>query len=498
MNEQEPTLPAGGDNPEDFQAPLAETDEFEPIVINEDSVVIMGVELDRNPEPGELTPEAKKFKDFVVDEYSLQLLQTYAKAVKLNQPMLVEGEAAVGKSYTIEYLAYLTNSEVYRTSLHGQTDTTDLIGKWIPRTEHYRQQMERLLADPSRCSSSESEEIIKNFKAEKTKDLEEIAPEDLAEGRVLDKETMMRIAELEGIEISKSEWKWQNGVLPEAIANNGWIILDEMNTCEPQILVRLNAMLEQDGQLILHEDGDRVVRPQDPDKGYRIFATTNPPGGKYRGRVPLSAEYVSRWSYHSLPDIPASVHAFRSKVRMGLSVEMDDDSIDRLREQSVGEIAEGRFSLVELFEKDWVEDFIDRYTEAWIKLRQAVLEDDSSMTRDQQQKFDFDQRDLVRFEQYVTIFAEPGNMKQVIQEAIEYCWVGKFKTEAARDQARDICDLIRVSEPKPKVKVRVEQEDLHRVVADILADPRVRKDHKEMILGSPLVPDEEFRSDDNE
>jgi midasin len=284
-----------------FKAPIEK--KRRPIEIKKDKVIVMGVELPRNPEPGPRTPPAEKFKDFVEDEFSLKLLQIIAKSVYLGQPLLLEGEAAIGKSSAIEYLAYLTNNEVYRMSLNGQTDTTDLIGKWVPRSENWRQKIEELYRHPEKCKNPEARRMLESIKVQPS-EKEEIAPE-RAEAKVgLTKEEMQRIAELEGIPISEADWVWQDGELPRQIENGAWTVLDEVNTCEPQILVRLNALLEKGGQLVLHENGDKIPKPKDPNKKPMLFATCNPPGGRYRGRIPLSAEWISRWNYQNVGELP--------------------------------------------------------------------------------------------------------------------------------------------------------------------------------------------------
>ena len=66
-----------------------------------ENVSIAGVKIERNSEAGPRVPLAERFDTFSEDEFSLNLLQTIAKSAALDQPLLLEGEAAVGKSYTI-------------------------------------------------------------------------------------------------------------------------------------------------------------------------------------------------------------------------------------------------------------------------------------------------------------------------------------------------------------------------------------------------------------
>lgn len=468
-------LPEKGKGEEEkFEAPLEEKEEEQPIRIEKDKVIVLGVEIPRNPEPGERTPKPDKFREFVEDEFSLDILQRAAKGIALNQPTMLEGEQAVGKSKAIEYLAYLANQEVYRMSLNGQTDTTDLIGKWVPKTEDRRRKIEMLYKNPERCKSPEARRLIKSAKirsVEETKE-KEIAPERY-EGKpkiALTKEDSMEIAELEGIPVTEADWVWQDGELPRQIENGAWTVLDEVNTCEPQILVRLNALLEKGGQLILHEDADRIPQPKDPNKRPMLFATCNPPGGRFRGRVPLSAEYISRWNYQQIGELPKEGAIFREKIINGTEPEMKPETLERIRKMFVEpEPLEEELTLADVFGKEWTNDFTEKYVTAFYQLKEMVEKEE--IAGDQEQVFDFDQRDLERFRAYIRRFREKGKMKKVIEDAIEYCWLGKLKDAKDRKKARDIVlKLIKVSEPKEQLpQTEKEQEKMIRnLKADII------------------------------
>ena len=160
-------------------------------------------------------PLAERFDTFSEDEFSLNLLQIIAKSVALDHPLLLEGEAAVGKSYTIEYLAHLCNKEVYRMSLNGQTDTTDLIGKWIPRTETIRKKMESLLKNPELCKNVKARQLVEAKTQVKQSEKQEIAPEQSEPIVGFTKEALEMIASLEGIDIPEGDWVWQDGDIPK-------------------------------------------------------------------------------------------------------------------------------------------------------------------------------------------------------------------------------------------------------------------------------------------
>jgi MoxR-like ATPase len=74
------------------------------------------------------------------------------------------------------------------------------------------------------------------------------------------------------------------------------VILDELNLAEPQVLERLNPVLEREPSLVLTEGpgtrfgrrGDVPVHPR-----FRVFATMNP--AEYQGRSLLSPAFRDRW-----------------------------------------------------------------------------------------------------------------------------------------------------------------------------------------------------------
>jgi hypothetical protein len=81
-----------------------------------------------------------------------------------------------------------------------------------------------------------------------------------------------------------------------------WVLLDEVNLAEPQILERLNSVLEHEPTLVLTEHDNSVIgHGGTPVHGdFRIFGTMNP--AEYAGRSVLSPAYRDRWrGYRAVP-----------------------------------------------------------------------------------------------------------------------------------------------------------------------------------------------------
>lgn len=454
-------------------APIEEKPK-KPVEIFTEQISVLGVELPRNKERKERVPLAEKFATFSEDKLSLDLLQRIAKSAALDQPLLLEGEAAVGKSYSIEYLAHLCQMEVYRMSLTGQTDVTDLIGKWVPRTETLRKKLEDLIKNPEKCKSAEARRLIEERTRIKPAKGEEIAPEKAKPLIGLTREEWETIALQEDIEVPEGDWVWQDGDIPKQMQTGAWSVLDEVNTCEPQILVRLNALLERHGQLVLHEDASRIVPRHE---NFRLFATVNPPGGRYKGRVPLSAEWISRWNYQNVGDLPKEIAALRLMAAEGVRV--PEVKLEELPIITPKEISKEK-TLSDYFGEEWVRDLFTKYTEFRYKAREMVR--NGEIAKDQPQIFDFDQRDDWRFREYLRKFAEPGNMKKTIEEAIEYYFLDKVKDPRDRKKLKDVAKLIDVSEPKirlPEAKADLEK-NLRQLKAEIL--PEMSEEHRKKIV----------------
>jgi len=424
-----------------FTAPIEKAEKKEtPVEVTKDKVSVLGVEISRNQEPGDRTPSAEDFKNFSEDEFSLGLLKKIAISVKLEHPLLLEGEAAIGKSFSIEYLAHLANKEVYRMSLNGQTDTADLIGKWVPRSESGYKVVEAKMKHPERLSEV-SRAIYENAQNQRNQ-AGEIEP------RHLTKEEMAEVAKNEGISVADTDWVWQDGMVPKAMREGGWLVLDELNTCEPQILVRLNSILEKAGKLVLQEDGDRDIPRH---KEFRIFGTMNPPGGKYKGRIPLSAEFVSRWAYQNLGKLPKEVFLRRTLLRLGISEPVEKGKLEFVEPEEAG------VKIVDLYGKEWTRDLGVKYTTFLYEAQELV--DKEEIGKDQHQKFDFDQRDMDRVMDYIEIMREPGKMSKTIKEAIEFYCVNKCKSAEDRKKILNVADLIKVAEPKEKIPTEKKKKE---------------------------------------
>ncbi|MCO4746041.1 MAG: AAA family ATPase [Proteobacteria bacterium] len=247
-------------------------------ILDEHTLRVLDIPLDRRP-PGPLTPSLDFFAHYTLDAPTLRTLRFLARAVKLKMPCLLEGETATSKTSSISFLAALTGHQLVRINLNGQTDTSELVGRYIPNEEQVRLPVDEMM-NHLELLEDESRMILE--RAQQTH-------------RGLTGVEKQQIAANEGIQ--PPQWRFQEGLIPQAMRNGWWVILDEVNLAEPQVLERLNSVLERNPTLVLTEGpgtrfGPNGDCPVDPN--FRIFATMNP--AEYQGRSVLSPAYKDRWT----------------------------------------------------------------------------------------------------------------------------------------------------------------------------------------------------------
>lgn len=99
--------------------------------------------------------------------------------------------------------------------------------------------------------------------------------------------------------VVNNETIWQDGILPLAMRNGYWLVLDELDAADPSVLTLLHPVLEDNPILVLKENSGEVVKPH---PNFRIFATANTIGamedraGSYSGTNKMNEAFVDRWS----------------------------------------------------------------------------------------------------------------------------------------------------------------------------------------------------------
>jgi cobaltochelatase CobS len=98
--------------------------------------------------------------------------------------------------------------------------------------------------------------------------------------------------------VKGGETLWVDGVLPTALREGLWLVVDEIDFAEPSILAVLTAVLEPNGRLLLKEKGNELVAPH---PSFRLFATANAVGAMsvyrhlYQGANLMNEAFLDRW-----------------------------------------------------------------------------------------------------------------------------------------------------------------------------------------------------------
>jgi hypothetical protein len=204
--------------------------------VTEESVRVLDVELPRQAPGGRMVPAQEHAHALCMDASFLATARTVALAAREGLPCALEGETASAKTTSVRWLAWLCRQGFVRLNLNGQTDTGELVGRYVPAA-------------------------------------------------------------------GEGGWRFGEGFLPQAMREGWWLLLDEVNLAEPQVLERLNPALESPPSLVLSEhDGRRFGAGGDVpiDPRFRLFATMNP--AEYAGRSVLSPAFRDRWTVWSCVD----------------------------------------------------------------------------------------------------------------------------------------------------------------------------------------------------
>jgi MoxR-like ATPase len=108
-----------------------------------------------------------------------------------------------------------------------------------------------------------------------------------------------RMSDLVGkVHVIAGETRWMDGVLPMAMRNGWWLLLDELDFAEPAVLSLLHPVLEEESVLVLKENSGEIIHPH---PSFRLFATANSIGAMseraatFTGTNDMNEAFLDRW-----------------------------------------------------------------------------------------------------------------------------------------------------------------------------------------------------------
>jgi MoxR-like ATPase len=257
------------------------------VEVTAETVRILDVTLPRRATAGPLVPTAGRFHHLCFDATFLRAARAVAAAAHAGLPCALEGDTAVAKTTAVLWVAHLCRQEAVRLNLNGQSDTGELVGRFVPSSDWPDWDL-ALLAQEGHLLDPSSRTIVERARVE---------------GRQLNWVERGVVAARE--RFAPVNWRFWEGIVPDAMRHGRWVVLDEMNLAEPQILERLNPVLEQPPSLVLSENsGVRFGPGGDVEVAdtFRMFATLNP--AEYAGRSVLSPAFRDRWTLWNMLEPP--------------------------------------------------------------------------------------------------------------------------------------------------------------------------------------------------
>ncbi|XP_036895348.1 midasin isoform X2 [Sturnira hondurensis] len=254
---------------------------------------------------------------------SLQSLESVMKCVQMSWMVILVGPASVGKTSLVQLLAQLTghtlkvmamNSAMDTTELLGGFEQVDLIRPWRQLVEKVESTVRALLRDSLVISTDDAEVVLrawshflltykpkclgedgKGVTVEIVNKLEavlllmqrlnnKINSYSKAEFTKLVEESRSFGAKLRQASsgCSHGTFEWVDSMLVRALMSGDWLLMDNVNFCNPSVLDRLNALLEPGGVLTVSERGmiDGSTPTITPHPNFRLFLSMDPVHGE--------------------------------------------------------------------------------------------------------------------------------------------------------------------------------------------------------------------------
>jgi midasin (ATPase involved in ribosome maturation) len=118
--------------------------------------------------------------------------------------------------------------------------------------------------------------------------------------------------------LNKDGTYWVDGVLIEAMRKGWWYLADEINASSAEINFIYHSLLDDDGFVVLSENGGEVVRPHE---NFRFFASMNP-STDYAGTKEINKALLSRFCVIKIDFSPPKIEASILQNRTGIVKEV--------------------------------------------------------------------------------------------------------------------------------------------------------------------------------
>lgn len=233
-----------------------------------------------------------------IQSLNVSVAESLLLSIERSWPTILVGPSRSGKTELILQLGDLVGAEVVEMCLNPDMDAIDLVGGFEQVDE--RRQFDDLLMTVKRFTR---EQLIQhglcchpdvNSWAGALANLEQCSdPQGLKlclqnlsslglSTRYGDFSSMCDTISHNLDADNRARFDWVDGLLVRALRQGKWLVLDNANLCNPSVLDRLNALLEPNGCLSIHEHCDEHGNAENvkPHQKFRLFMTMDPRHGE--------------------------------------------------------------------------------------------------------------------------------------------------------------------------------------------------------------------------
>eukprot|EP01043_Picozoa_sp_COSAG02_P021158 COSAG02_NODE_1067_length_14816_cov_16.863219_1_plen_4938_part_11 len=256
-------------------------------------------------------------------QQQMNTVEAVLKAIEMRWLTILVGDSGSGKTSIIRLLAQLSGNDLYEYTISDAADTSEFLGcfeqvdpskamqnairqlkiaaeecaeRLVLLQDHKAVEASRSLLDTAaqvqQLSNSDDsvEELdkqqrVKQQALQSSHLLQQIEQVTSRFGIPYDTQSLQDALRNNSSASSNTEagrFEWVDGKFLEAVEHGGWVVLDNVNLCEPTVLDRLNPLFENGGVLQVNEQGllNGEVRTIQPHPDFRLFMVMDPASGE--------------------------------------------------------------------------------------------------------------------------------------------------------------------------------------------------------------------------
>ncbi|CAH1795989.1 unnamed protein product [Owenia fusiformis] len=224
-------------------------------------------------------------------------------AVNSQCAVILTGPPVSGKTTIVQELARLKNKRLYTIAMNADMEINDLIGGFAPVNPEYldnsfRRQIQKLAntliqAIPVKCVQY----VIDRLECGHINEVASTLVNDSRESVALIQQIQHLLDRESNLEKSAfvTGFRFIPGPIIDAMREGSWILLDNVDLARPEVVERINSLVERDACLFTLEingESENNIQKHTPNEGFYLICTAN---STRDGRFPLSEPFRNRF-----------------------------------------------------------------------------------------------------------------------------------------------------------------------------------------------------------